>query len=30
MMQSDPNDPSISEEFGDYLGDIGLYDKAKY
>jgi len=29
MIENDTNNPSISEEFGDYLGEIGLYDKAK-
>ena len=29
LMESDPNNPNICEEFGDYLGEIGLYEKAK-
>ena len=30
MMKSDPDNPKIREDYGDYFEEIGLHEKAKY
>jgi Tfp pilus assembly protein PilF len=30
MMEIEPNNPIIREDYGDFIRDIGLYEKAAY